>query len=70
MARIRSTTRLTSEGEETEATETAPISEIMRDSGVVTQGEKGTVPEKYTIDAETKTLMPKLTVMMKRMMVF
>jgi hypothetical protein len=39
MARVRSTTRVTREGEETEATETAPISEVMRQSGlVVTEG--------------------------------
>jgi ribosomal protein L23 len=30
MARVRSTARVTREGEETEATETAPISEVMR----------------------------------------
>jgi hypothetical protein len=30
MARVRSTVRVTREGEETEATETAPISEVMR----------------------------------------
>ena len=39
MARVRSTARVTHEGEETEATETAPISEVMRQSGlVVTEG--------------------------------
>jgi hypothetical protein len=39
MARVRSTTRVTREGEETEATETAPISEVMKQSGlVVTEG--------------------------------
>jgi hypothetical protein len=38
MARVRSTARVTRE-EETEATETAPISEVMRQSGlVVTEG--------------------------------
>jgi hypothetical protein len=35
MARVRSTARVTCEGEETEATETAPISEVMRQSGLV-----------------------------------
>jgi hypothetical protein len=35
MARVRSTARVTREGEETEATETAPISEVMRQSGLV-----------------------------------
>jgi hypothetical protein len=39
MARVRSTARVTCEGEETESTETAPISEVMRQSGlVVTEG--------------------------------
>ena len=38
MARVRSTARVT-RGEETEAIETAPISEVMRQSGlVVTEG--------------------------------
>jgi hypothetical protein len=35
MARIRSTARVTRDGEETEATETAPISEVMKQSGMV-----------------------------------
>jgi hypothetical protein len=39
MARVRSTARVTHDGEETEATETAPIFEFMRRSGlVVTEG--------------------------------
>jgi hypothetical protein len=39
MARVRSTARITRDGEETEATETAPIFEVMRWSGlVVTKG--------------------------------
>jgi hypothetical protein len=45
MVRVRSTARVTREGEETEATETALISEVMRQSGlVVTEGtiDKGT----------------------------
>jgi hypothetical protein len=35
MARVRSTARVTRDGEEAEATETAPISEVMRQSGLV-----------------------------------
>jgi hypothetical protein len=35
MARVRSTARVTHDREETEATETAPISEVMRRSGLV-----------------------------------
>jgi hypothetical protein len=39
MARVRSTARITRDGEEAEATETAPISKVMRQSGlVVTEG--------------------------------
>jgi hypothetical protein len=39
MARVRSTARVTREGEETEAIETAPISKVMRQLGiVVTEG--------------------------------
>jgi hypothetical protein len=39
MARVRSTTRVSREGEETDFTETAPISEVMKQSGlVVTEG--------------------------------
>jgi hypothetical protein len=39
MARVRSTARVTRDGEEAEATETAPISEVMKQSGlVVTEG--------------------------------
>jgi hypothetical protein len=35
MARVRSTARVTREGEEAEGTETAPISEVMRQSRLV-----------------------------------
>jgi hypothetical protein len=35
MARVRSTTRVTRDGEETETAETAPISEVMKRSGLV-----------------------------------
>jgi hypothetical protein len=48
MARIRSTARLTNEGEETEATETAPISEVMRRSRLVVQEEGEASLEKDT----------------------
>jgi hypothetical protein len=34
MARVRSTARVSHEGEETETTETAPISEVMKRSGL------------------------------------
>jgi hypothetical protein len=35
MARVRSTARVTREGEETEVAETTPISEVMKQSGLV-----------------------------------
>jgi hypothetical protein len=35
MARVRSTARVTRDGEETKAAETTPISEVMRRSGLV-----------------------------------
>jgi hypothetical protein len=39
MARVRSTARVTRDGEEAETAETAPISEVMKQSGlVVTEG--------------------------------
>ena len=39
MATVRSTARVTCDGEEAEATETAPISKVMKQSGlVVTEG--------------------------------
>jgi hypothetical protein len=42
MARVRSTARVTLDEEEVEAAETAPISEVMRRSGlVVTEGASG-----------------------------
>jgi hypothetical protein len=43
MARVRSTPRVTREGEETETTEIAPIFEVMRQSGLVVT--EGTVDE-------------------------
>jgi hypothetical protein len=39
MARVRTTGRVSHEGDETEATETAPISEVMRRLGLVASEE-------------------------------
>jgi hypothetical protein len=51
MARVRSTARVTHDGEETEATETAPISKVMRRSGlVVTKG----APDEDAPDTEVE----------------
>jgi hypothetical protein len=46
MARIRSTARLANEGEDTKATEMAPISEVMKRSGLVVQEGEEVIPEK------------------------
>jgi hypothetical protein len=54
MARIRSTARLTNEGEEIKATETAPILEVMRCLGLVVQEGEGSIPEKDDIIAEAE----------------
>jgi hypothetical protein len=51
MARVGSTARVTHDREETEATETAPISKVMRRSGlVVTEGAPATEAEQADIE--------------------
>jgi hypothetical protein len=50
MARVRSTARVSREGDDAEATETAPISEMMRRSGLVTSEKAISVGE--TAEAE------------------
>jgi hypothetical protein len=58
MARVRSTARVTREGEETEATKTALISEVMRQSGLVViertvdEGTSGAETEQADIEEE------------------
>jgi hypothetical protein len=39
MARVRSTARVSREGDDAEVTETAPISEVMRQSGLIVREE-------------------------------
>ena len=56
MARIRSTARLTNECGETEATKTAPISEVMKCSGLVVQEEEGTFSEDI-VNAEAENVV-------------
>jgi hypothetical protein len=63
MARIRSTARLTDEGENTEATKMAPISEVKKHSGLVVQEGKEVIPGRMM-------LLPKLLVTTKTMMGF
>jgi hypothetical protein len=49
MARVRSTARVTNEGEEAEATETTSISEMMKRSGLVVREEEEFVPTKDVV---------------------
>jgi hypothetical protein len=51
MARVRSTARVSSEGDETEATETVPISEAMKRFGLVTS-EDAPAAEAEQVDAK------------------
>jgi hypothetical protein len=50
MARVRSTARVSREGDEDEVTETTPISEVMRRSRLIVS--EGTVAEGETAEAE------------------
>ena len=69
MARVRSTARVTREGEETEATETAPISEVMRQSGLVVT--EGTTDEGALLPKLNKPLpKKKMLKRMKKIIVF
>jgi hypothetical protein len=54
MDRVSSTTRLTNEGEETKATEIAPISEMMKSSGLVVWEEERSVLTKDVVVAEAE----------------
>jgi hypothetical protein len=53
--RIRSTARLTNEGEDTEATKKAPISEVMKRSRLVVQEGEEVIPEKDDAIAKATT---------------
>jgi hypothetical protein len=53
MARVRSTARVAREGEEAGTSETAPISEMMRRSGLIVQEEKEPV-QTDVVDAEAE----------------
>jgi hypothetical protein len=54
MARVRSTARVSREGDETEATKTAPISEVMKRSGLVVEEE---VADEGASNAEAEQAM-------------
>jgi hypothetical protein len=59
MARVRSTARVSREGDKTEVTETAPISEVMRRSGLVvpeeatTEGASNAKAEQAVVEGES-----------------
>jgi hypothetical protein len=52
MARVHSTARVDREGDETEATDTVPISEAMKHSGLVTPEDTPTVEDIPAVEAE------------------
>jgi hypothetical protein len=54
MARVRSTARVSREGDETEATETSPISEVMKQSGLVVadEGASNAEAEQTVVEGE------------------
>ena len=63
MARVRSTARITRDDEETEAAETAPISKVMRRSGLVTENAPAIEAEQINVEeseeeANYDTAMP------------
>jgi hypothetical protein len=64
MARVRSTARITRDGEETEATETAPISEVMRQSGLVVP--KGASNEGAPATEASRKILKRLMLVKKR----
>ena len=57
MDRIRSTSRITNEGEETKVTETVPMSEVMRHSGLIVQQGEGVIPEKDDVIVEDEHII-------------
>jgi hypothetical protein len=54
MARVRSTARVSNEGEEAEATKTTPISEMMKCSRLVIREEEESLLTKYVVVAEAE----------------
>jgi hypothetical protein len=69
MARVHSTARVTREGEETEVTETAPISEVMRQSGIVVI-ERTTDKGTPVVKLNKLSLKKKILKRMKKIIVF
>jgi hypothetical protein len=60
MARVRSTARVSREGDETEAAETAPISEVMKRSGLVVadEGASNAEVEQTMVEGENVSVTP------------
>ena len=54
MARVRSTARVAREGEEAGTSETTPILEMMKRSGLVVQEEKEPIPTEDVVDVEAE----------------
>jgi hypothetical protein len=54
MAKLRSITRVAREGEEAGASKTAPISKMMKRSGLIVQEEKEPVPTEDVVDVEAE----------------
>jgi hypothetical protein len=67
MARVRSTTRVSHEGEEAETTETAPISKVMKRSGLVVseevaaEGASNTGAKQVVVEAKVIMKVKKIT---------
>ena len=59
MARVRYTARVTREGEVAGASETVPISEMLKCSGLVVHEEKESVPTEYIAGAEAEPTIAK-----------
>jgi hypothetical protein len=55
MARFKATARLTNEGREIDTADTAPMSEIMKDSGMISQRKEKDAPKKNISDVEGNT---------------
>jgi hypothetical protein len=70
IGRIRSTARLTNEAGEAETTETAPISEVMKHFRLIVQEEEGFFQRRIVLMPKLKMLLPKMVVMMRKMMAY
>jgi uncharacterized protein YehS (DUF1456 family) len=67
MARVRSTARVTHDGKEAEAAETAPISEIMRRSGLIVT--KGTSDEEAPATEAEQAVLKRVMLVKERLII-